>query len=102
MRYRWLVVIGLVMGATLLWVQPSTTTSIQANTYRIATFAGGCFWCVEKAFEQVPGVAEVISGYTGGVEQNPRYEQVAAGSTGHTEAVQVYYDPTVVTYTGLI
>lgn len=102
MRYRWLVIVGLVMGATLLWAQPTTTISTNTSTQRIATFAGGCFWCVEKAFEQVPGVAQVVSGYTGGVEPNPSYEQVAAGLTGHTEAVQVYYDPTVVTYTGLI
>ncbi|RUO79287.1 peptide-methionine (R)-S-oxide reductase MsrB [Pseudidiomarina taiwanensis] len=67
-----------------------------------ATFAGGCFWCVEKAFEEVPGVSEVISGYTGGSEANPRYEQVARGLTGHTEAVEVYYDPSIVSYTGLL
>lgn len=69
---------------------------------RIATFAGGCFWCVEKAFEDVPGVREAISGYAGGEEVDPTYEQVSRGLTGHTEAVQVYYDPEVVSYTGLI
>lgn len=68
----------------------------------VATFAGGCFWCVEKAFEEVPGVARVISGYSGGTEENPTYEQVASGRTGHTEAVQVYYDPEVVEYAGLL
>ncbi len=68
----------------------------------IATFAGGCFWCVEKAFEDVPGVRAAISGYAGGSEVAPSYEEVARGLTGHTEAVQVYYDPTVVSYTGLL
>jgi len=68
----------------------------------IATFAGGCFWCVESGFEKVPGVKEVISGYTGGDEANPTYKQVSSGSTGHTEAVQVYYDPMKITYEGLL
>ena len=60
----------------------------------MATFAGGCFWCTEAAFEQVDGVYEAISGYTGGSEQDPTYGQVSAGTTGHAEAVQVHYDPT--------
>lgn len=104
MRYRWLVIVGVLVAALMVWSQAATTkaTPVVANEVRIATFAGGCFWCVEKAFEEVPGVTQVISGYTGGSEQNPRYEQVAGGLTGHTEAVQVYYDPQVVTYTGLI
>jgi len=58
-----------------------------------ATFAGGCFWCVEADFEKVDGVVEVISGYTGGDEPNPTYEEVSSGDTGHLEAVQVLYDP---------
>ncbi|RAU19444.1 methionine sulfoxide reductase [Nitrincola tibetensis] len=68
----------------------------------VATFAGGCFWCVEEAFEKVPGVVEAVSGYSGGDEVNPTYQQVAGGLTGHTEAVQVYYDPGVITYEGLL
>ncbi|EXJ11291.1 MULTISPECIES: peptide-methionine (R)-S-oxide reductase MsrB [Nitrincola] len=71
-------------------------------TLAIATFAGGCFWCVEEAFEKVPGVVEAVSGYSGGDEVNPTYQQVAGGLTGHTEAVQVFYDPTVITYEGLL
>jgi len=68
----------------------------------VATFAGGCFWCVEAAFEKVPGVAEAISGYSGGRVAGPSYEQVSSGTTGHTEAVQVHYDPELVSYIGLI
>ena len=68
----------------------------------VATFAGGCFWCVEEGFEKIPGVVEAVSGYSGGTEKNPDYKQVSAGKTGHTEAVQVYYDPTVITYEGLV
>lgn len=71
-------------------------------TLSVATFAGGCFWCVEEGFEKIPGVIEAVSGYSGGKEKNPTYKQVAGGRTGHTEAVQVYYDPEVITYEGLL
>lgn len=70
--------------------------------WRTATFAGGCFWCVEADLEKVPGVVEVISGYTGGQKQNPTYEEVSAGGTGHVEAVQVIYDPEKVSYKDLL
>ena len=63
-----------------------------------ATFAGGCFWCVEADFEKVDGVVEVISGYTGGHKDDPTYEEVSAGGTGHVEAVQVFYDPKRISY----
>lgn len=68
----------------------------------VATFAGGCFWCVEAGYEKVPGVVEAVSGYAGGSVENPTYKQVSSGSTGHTEAVQVYYDPDEITYEGLL
>jgi peptide methionine sulfoxide reductase msrA/msrB len=67
-----------------------------------ATFAGGCFWCTESDFEKVNGVVEVISGYVGGQEKDPTYEQVSAGRTGHAEAVQILYDPKKVTYAELL
>ena len=67
-----------------------------------ATFAGGCFWCMEEAFEKVDGVLTVISGYTGGQVDNPNYEQVSAGGTGHAEAIEVTYDPKKVTYQQLL
>ena len=68
----------------------------------VATFAGGCFWCIEADFEKVPGVLKVISGYTGGTKENPTYEEVSSGATGHLEAVQVYYEPSRVTYEELL
>jgi peptide methionine sulfoxide reductase msrA/msrB len=67
-----------------------------------ATFAGGCFWCVESDFEKVDGVVEVISGYTGGNKADPTYEEVSTGATGHLEAVQVHYDPARITYRELL
>ena len=67
-----------------------------------AIFAGGCFWCIEKDFEKLPGVIEVESGYTAGKTPNPSYEHVSSGSTGHAEAVRVIYDPQKVSYPQLV
>lgn len=67
-----------------------------------ATFAGGCFWCIEADFEKLEGVLSVVSGYTGGDESNPTYKQVASGTTGHTEAVRVVYDPRAISYQALL
>ncbi len=69
---------------------------------RIATFAGGCFWCVEFDFDNVPGVLRTISGYTGGHLKDPTYKQISAGGTGHREAVRIFFDPKKVTYTALL
>lgn len=68
----------------------------------MATFAGGCFWCVEEEFELLRGVREAVSGYSGGTEENPTYEQVGNNETGHAESVQVYYDPKVIPYDTLV
>lgn len=67
-----------------------------------ATFAGGCFWCMEPPFDKTEGVLATISGYIGGSKDNPTYKEVSAGTTGHTEAVQVIYDPKVVDYQSLL
>lgn len=67
-----------------------------------ATFAGGCFWCTEADFEKLPGVTKAQSGYSGGDEVNPSYEQVAGGGTGHIEAVRVIYDPKKISYEQLL
>lgn len=80
-------------------IQPGATT---ADGKGVATFAGGCFWCMEPPFEKLDGVISVTSGYTGGKEQHPKYKQVASGATGHTESVLVIYDPAKVTYDQLL
>jgi peptide-methionine (S)-S-oxide reductase len=67
-----------------------------------ATFAGGCFWCMEPPFDALPGVLATVSGYTGGATKNPTYELVSAGGTGHAEALQVRYDPTRISYEKLL
>jgi peptide methionine sulfoxide reductase msrA/msrB len=74
----------------------------KAGTLAKATFAGGCFWCMEPPFEKLPGVVSVTSGYTGGPEKAPSYEEVSSGRTGHVEAVQVEYDPTKIGYDYLL
>ncbi|MEC9492861.1 peptide-methionine (R)-S-oxide reductase MsrB [Flexistipes sp.] len=72
------------------------------NCYEKATFAGGCFWCMEALFKQVDGVKNVISGYTGGKTENPTYEEVCTGKTGHFEAVQIVYNPSEISYEKLL
>ncbi len=72
------------------------------NTLQHATFAGGCFWCMEPVFAGLDGVSQVVSGYIGGKNANPTYEQVCTGETGHIEAIDVTYDPSVVNYAKLL
>lgn len=74
----------------------------KTNGKREATFAGGCFWCMQPPFDAEPGVLETIVGYTGGSTEYPTYEQVSAGGTGHTESIQVVYDPAIVSYERLL
>jgi peptide methionine sulfoxide reductase msrA/msrB len=69
---------------------------------RNATFAGGCFWCLQADFEKVPGVVKAVSGYAGGFKENPSYEEVCSGRTGHVEAVQIMFDPAIVSYEQLL
>lgn len=80
---------------------PATLPALRAGE-AVATFAAGCFWCTEAQFESLQGVREVVSGYAGGELENPTYEQVGSGQTGHAEAIQVYYDPKVVSFETLV
>ncbi len=88
--------------STTLSIGTSSISIAAENDLQVATFAGGCFWCVEADFDNVPGVARTISGYAGGVLIDPTYKQVSAGGTGHREAVQIFYDPKKVGYAMLL
>lgn len=77
-------------------------TVLPAEDRAIATFAGGCFWCMEPPFDKLDGVLSTTSGYTDGHRKNPTYEEVSAGGTGHTEAVQIEYNPTKISYAQLL
>ncbi len=108
-----LVIVGIGIGVAALWpkstpsgVDVEAATGIPADKkgagLAVATLAGGCFWCVESTLEKIHGISEVVSGYTGGSLENPTYQQVGGGGTGHTEAVQVHYDPTKISYPQLL
>jgi peptide-methionine (S)-S-oxide reductase len=86
----------------LLFMLVLVASQVHAQKAEIATFAGGCFWCTEEAFEKVPGVISAVSGYMGGKVKNPTYNQVSGGLTGHTEVVQVTFDPAKVSYDKLL
>ena len=79
-----------------------TALATENEQYAKATFAGGCFWCMEPPFDELDGVISTTSGYTGGNTKNPGYEQVSSGTTGHAEAVQVTYDPDKISYRQLL
>jgi peptide-methionine (S)-S-oxide reductase len=93
-------IILMMMGLSIVLVAANTATA--AVKLEKATFAGGCFWCMEHPFDKLPGVASVTSGYTGGQKKDPDYKEVSAGGTGHAEAVQIVYDPAKVTYEKLL
>ena len=80
----------------------AATDASESKKQSVATFAGGCFWCTEAVFERMEGVGEVVSGYIGGRMPNPDYKSVCTGTTGHAEAVEIYYDPSVAKYEDLL
>ena len=90
------------MKFLLLFVFPLIFTAHAADDQAVATFAGGCFWCMEPPFDKLDGVISTTSGYTAGHKADPTYKQVSRGGTGHTEAVQVVYDPRKVSYDQLL
>lgn len=99
-----LIVVGLALcaGISLHATAQGTAAAPAKPVPAVATFGGGCFWCMEEAFDKIPGVTATISGYMGGHTKNPTYQQVSMGNTGHAEVVRVEYDPKKVTYAKLL
>ncbi len=110
MRKKIIITITLITAVILLGACSSSKKSIELKDHEMgysgrietATFAGGCFWCMEEAFENMDGVIKVLSGYTGGNVENPSYEEVSSGMTGHLEAVNIVFDPDKISYEKLI
>ncbi len=96
--YAWRMA-ALLLAAAFVTV-PASAGDRSETAY--ATFAGGCFWCMEADFQKIEGVISVTSGYTGGTVVNPTYKQVSAGGTGHAEAVRIVYDPTIISFDELL
>lgn len=90
------------MLALLAGTVPAQGAAAEPVVTRSAVFAAGCFWCAEAAFDGVPGVSDVLSGFTGGHVADPTYEQVSRGGTGHVESVEVRYDPRIISYSQLL
>jgi peptide-methionine (S)-S-oxide reductase len=112
MRQRIILLSAIVLALGYVWLRggfvgviadsPQAPAPRASANVAKATFAAGCFWCVESDFDKVPGVISTTSGFTGGRVKNPTYEQVSRGGTGHTEAVVIEYDPSKVTYEQLL
>lgn len=108
LRYIFIIIAGLFIMSANIGCQSDSgeinppETEKQPARLETATFAGGCFWCMEAPFEKLDGVHRVISGYTGGHLENPTYEAVSSGKTGHAEAIQVSYDPEKISYEKLL
>lgn len=99
---KWfLAALACLMSSTIATADPAASKNVSAST-KTAVFGGGCFWCTEGCFQQVPGVTKVVSGYAGGQTPNPTYKQVCTGDTGHAEVVQVTFDPQKVAYRDLV
>jgi peptide-methionine (S)-S-oxide reductase len=90
------------IGGILLVMMSAQANEVTDGKKEIATFAGGCFWCMQHPFDDLPGVISTTVGYTGGQEDNPKYAQISAGKTGHAEAVQVIFNPDVISYGQLL
>jgi len=95
------IVFAFLAAAAALFASAETKVVVPPG-YAVATFAGGCFWCMEPPYDKLPGVSATISGYTGGRKENPTYAEVSSGATGHAEAVQIVYDPKKVSYDKLL
>ena len=102
MKNIFYVILSLLLFTKTAFADSKVMDEKRDKKYGVATFAGGCFWCMQPPYDNTPGVVETIVGYDGGTAKNPTYEEVSTGTTGHAEAVQVIYDPSKVTYEKLL
>jgi peptide-methionine (S)-S-oxide reductase len=100
MKIKRLHLIAILCFFVIICILPTASSGVE--TREKATFAGGCFWCMEQPFDTLPGVLSVMPGYTGGTKKNPTYQEVSAGVTGHAEAVEIIYDPSKISYGKLL
>lgn len=101
-NFRWLLLISSLTLSSIFQSALSDSIPIASQGFAKATFAGGCFWCMEPPFEHLSGVVSVTSGYMGGHKTNPTYQEVSSGGTGHAEAVEIVYDPAKISYSRLL
>jgi peptide-methionine (S)-S-oxide reductase len=94
--------LALSLTLTLASAQPKPIMNDSTNKTALATFGGGCYWCTEAIYQMIPGVKSVSSGFAGGTKENPTYEEVCTGTTGHAEVIQIEYDPSVTSYEKLL
>lgn len=99
---RQLILTLLAVGSLNLAASAQPAKSMNTNKTELATFGGGCFWCMEAVFERLPGVISVTSGFAGGHTDNPTYHEVCGGDTGHAEVTQIQFDPAKITYAKLL
>jgi peptide-methionine (S)-S-oxide reductase len=99
---RYLSTLGLLLISASAGTAQMKNMNGTANNTEIATLGGGCFWCTEAVFQMLPGVKAVASGYAGGTKENPTYQEVCSGQTGHAEVIQIEYDPKVISYEKLL
>lgn len=99
-----LIILGLLTQLSSVFAQTPVPATPPQNSGELKTaiFAGGCFWCMQYAFDRVPGVKKTVVGYTGGTKDKPDYEEVSSGSTGHAESIEVFYDPAATNYEKLL
>lgn len=100
--YFLFLMIGVACGQAPKQNKSSLPMSQQENNLEVATFGGGCFWCIEAVFQRLIGVKKVVSGYAGGHKETPTYKEVCSGTTGHAEVCQIYYDPQQISYQELL
>jgi peptide-methionine (S)-S-oxide reductase len=93
---------NLLLALGLLLAGAASAQSMKTNQTELATLGGGCFWCTEAVFQMLPGVKSVVSGYSGGLKENPTYEDICTGKTGHAEVIQVEFDPRAISFEKLL